>query len=137
VGPLADYDRLPILIELSRLPERYLEVEGDIPNWLQFLPQFVTDQQSFSGIPSQLIIQAPRDGRCLLLFDGLDEVVHQQVRLRLIHSLTDLDRLSPGNRLIIGSRPAGVNESKGALQPHFKQCQIERFTPEEVQRFFA
>ena len=43
---------------------------------------------------------------------------------------------SPGNRVIIGSRPAGVSESEGALRPQFQRCQIERFTPEDVQRFF-
>ncbi len=108
-----------------------------MPNWLQLLPRLFSNKQGFEDIPPQLLAQALRDGRCLLLFDGLDEVTRQQIRLRLAHSLAELTRLAPGNRVIIGSRPAGVSECEGALLPHFKQCQIERFTTEEVQRFFS
>ena len=91
---------------------------------------------AFTNTPPQLLTRALVDGRCLLLFDGLDEVADRQARTRLARSLVELARLSPGNRVIIGSRPAGVSESEGALRPQFQRCQIERFTPEDVQRFF-
>jgi hypothetical protein len=43
VGPLADADRLPVLVELGHLPDRYLKPEGgETPNWLQFLPDYLT-----------------------------------------------------------------------------------------------
>src|SRR5258708_7712826 len=137
VGPSADSDRLPVLVELGRLPDRYVKPEGgETPNWIQFLPEYLTAQLAFTNPPTQLLTRALADGRCLLLFDGLDEVADRQVRARLARSLADLARLSPGNRVIIGSRPAGVSESEGALRPQFQRCQIERFTPKEVQRFF-
>ncbi len=137
VGPSADADRLPVLVELGRLPDRYVKPEGgETPNWIQLLPEYLTAQMAFTNTPPQLLIRALADGRCLLLFDGLDEVADRQVRARLARSLAELVRLSPGNRVIIGSRPAGVSESEGALHPHFQRCQIERFTPEDVQRFF-
>jgi NACHT domain/HEAT repeats len=137
VGPSADADRLPVLVELGRLPDRYLQPEGgETPNWLQFLPEYLPAQLAFTNTPPQLLTQALADGRCLLLFDGLDEVANRQARARLARSLVELARLSPGNRVIIGSRPAGVSESEGTLRPQFQRCQIERFSPEDVQRFF-
>jgi predicted NACHT family NTPase len=137
LGPSADLDRLPVLIELGRLPERYLKPEGgEAPNWIQFLPEYLPAQIAFTNTPPQLLTRALADGRCLLLFDGLDEVADHQARARLARSLVELARHSPGNRVIIGSRPAGVSESKGTLHPQFQRCQIERFTSEDVQRFF-
>ena len=137
LGPSADADRLPVLVELGRLPDRYLKPEGgETPNWIQFLPEYLTAQIAFTNTPPQLLTRALADGRCLLLFDGLDEVADRQARTRLARSLVELARLFPGNRVIIGSRPAGVSESEGALRPQFQRCQIERFTPEDVQRFF-
>src|SRR5262249_54813647 len=45
VGPLADQERLPVLVELGRLPDRYLRSEGsEVPNWLQFLPEYLGSQ---------------------------------------------------------------------------------------------
>ncbi len=137
LGPSVDEDRLPILVELGRLPDRYLNPEGgEVPNWLQFLPEYLTAQIAFTNTPPQLLTQALTDGRCLLLFDGLDEVADRQARTRLARSLVELARLSPGNRVIIGSRPTGVSESKGVLHPQFQRCQIQRFTSEDVLRFF-
>ena len=137
LGPSADADRLPVLVELGRLPDRYLKPEGgETPNWIQFLPEYLPAQIAFTNTPPQLLTRALADGRCLLLFDGLDEVADRQARARLARSLVELARLFPGNRVIIGSRPAGVSESEGALRPQFQRCQIERFTPEDVQRFF-
>ncbi len=136
LGSSADADRLPVLVELGRLPDRYLKPEsGETPNWIQFLPEYLTAQIAFTNTPPPLLTQALADGRCLLLFDGLDEVADRQARARLARSLVELARLSPGNRVIIGSRPAGVSESEGALRPQFQRCQIERFSPEDVQRF--
>jgi predicted NACHT family NTPase len=137
VGPSADSDRLPVLVELGRLPDRYVKPEGgETPNWIQFLPEYLTAQLAFTDTPPQLLTQALTSGRCLLLFDGLDEVANRQARTRLVRSLVELARFSPGIRVIIGSRTAGLSESVGALRPHFQLCQIERFKPEDIQRFF-
>jgi HEAT repeat protein/energy-coupling factor transporter ATP-binding protein EcfA2 len=137
LGPLADADRLPVLVELGRLPDRYLKPEGgETPNWIQFLPEHLHTQIAFTNTPPELLARALADGRCLLLFDGLDEVADRQARLRLARSLVELARLFPDNRVIIGSRPAGVSESEGALGSQFQHCQIKRFTPKDIQQFF-
>ncbi len=56
VGPSADRDRLPMLVELGRLPDRYLKPESrEIPNWLQFLPEYLSEQMAFTNTPPQLL----------------------------------------------------------------------------------
>jgi HEAT repeat protein len=126
-----------MLVELGHLPDRYLSpANHETPNWFQFLPQYITSHMAFTGTPSQLLAQALIEGRCLLLFDGLDEVADRSVRARLARSVAELAYLSSGNRIVIGSRIAGVSESAGILHPQFQRCQIERFTPSEVWRFF-
>jgi HEAT repeat protein/energy-coupling factor transporter ATP-binding protein EcfA2 len=137
LGLSADADRLPVLVELGRLPNHYLKPESrQVLNWRQFLPEYITTQLAFANTPPQLLDRALIDGRCLLLFDGLDEVADRQVRIRLAGWLAELALLLPGNRVVIGSRPAGVSTSEGALLPRFRRCQIERFTSEDVRRFF-
>ncbi len=136
LGTEADRDRVPVLVELGRLPRAYLQPEGDPPAWRRFLPEYIAGQDAFAGTPPELIAEALEQGRCLLLFDGLDEVADPQARLSLASSLAELARLAPGNRLVIGSRPAGVEESSGALRGLFDRCEVARFTPEDVQRFF-
>jgi predicted NACHT family NTPase len=123
VGPRADADRLPVLVDLGRLPD-------------QFLPTYLGTQLAFTHTPPHLLIQALADGRCLLLFYGLDEIADRQAHTRIARSLADLAHFSAGNRILVGSRPAGVSGSEGALGPQFQRCQIERFTPDDVQQFF-
>ena len=76
------------------------------------------------------INRALDEGRALLLFDGLDEVADSKVRRRLANSLHSLAEDSAGNRIVIGSRPAGLSGCEGSLRPQsFRHCDIARFTP--------
>jgi len=52
LGPSADADRLPVLVELGRLPNRYVKPEdGEVPSWFQLLPKYLTDQDTFIHTP--------------------------------------------------------------------------------------
>ena len=138
IGSTADADRLPILIELGRLPTTYLTDESrQFPDWQMLLPEEITRQERFRSTSPDLLQAALKAGRCLLLFDGLDEIANRQARARLAQSLAQVPVLFPGNRVVVGTRPAGLTgESEGALRPTFQRCQIQRFTPEDLQRFF-
>lgn len=69
IGPSADSDRLPILIELGQLPPQYLHPQaGESIAWLLFLPHYIAGQEAFIGTPPQMLIQALESGQCLLLF---------------------------------------------------------------------
>lgn len=136
LGASADADRLPLLVELGRLPERYLQAEGrETPNWETFLPEHITAQASFHGIPPALLAMELAEGRCLLLCDGLDEIADLAARRRMADSLAEYARGS-ANRLVLSSRPAGVSGSEGALGGRFQRISIQRFAPDDVQRFF-
>ena len=86
-------------------------------------------------ISPELFRSALDNGRCLLLCDGLDEVVAGKVRKQLADSLVAFGANS-GNRIVIASRPAGLSEVESALFPQFQRCQIERLTWDEVKAFF-
>jgi HEAT repeat protein len=137
LGPQADTDRLPLLVELGRLPEAYLQANSrETPNWKVFLPEHLTKQPAFDDIPAAFLEQALAQGRCLLLCDGLDEIADLSARRRIADSLADYAR-SSANRLVLSSRPAGVSGSEGALGSRFQRLTIQRFAPEDVRRFFG
>ena len=137
LGPQADADRLPLLVELGRLPKAYLQANSrETPNWKAFLPQYLTKQPPFDDIPAAFLEQALAQGRCLLLCDGLDEIADLSARRRLADSLADYAR-SSANRLVLSSRPAGVSGSEASLGARFRRLTIQRLAPEDVRRFFG
>jgi HEAT repeat protein len=136
LGAQADADRLPLLVELGRLPERFLQAESrETPNWEKFLPEHIAAQPSFHAIPVPLLAAALAQGRGLLLCDGLDEIADLAARRRIVDSLAEYAR-SSANRLVLSSRPAGVNVSGVELRGSFQRITIQRFTPDDMQRFF-
>jgi energy-coupling factor transporter ATP-binding protein EcfA2 len=137
LGPQADADRLPLLVELGRLPEAYLQGNSrETPNWKSFLPEHLTKQPAFDDIPAAFLEQALAAGRCLLLCDGLDEIADLSARRRMADSLADYAR-SSANRLVLSSRPAGVSGSEASLGSRFQRLTIQRLAPQDVRRFFG
>lgn len=135
LGMMADRDRVPVYITLGQLPRHYLEAdERQAPDWRSLLPTYVARQPGMATGAEVLIRQALTDGRCLLLFDGLDEIVDRQARARVARSIAQ--QFGDGNRVVVGSRPGGLVEVEGALLPRFRRCQIERFTEEQILQFF-
>lgn len=126
-------DQLPVYVELGRLSRQFLDPDEQIePNW-QMLPRYVADQPEMNEVSAACIADAVSHGRCLLLFDGLDEVTDRVVRARLIRSI---DRQFGGdNRIIIASRPSGLADVESAAPGGFQRCRIKRFTDEDIKRF--
>jgi predicted NACHT family NTPase len=136
LGPLADAERLPLLIELGKLPDRYLR-QGEIPSWLHLLPEYLPQTQpSLHDTPPALISTALSDGRCLVLFDGLDEVADLQLRSRIVTSILNFHKIASTNRIVVGSRPAGVTGHELELRNQgFHVYEIEGFNTQDVRRF--
>ncbi|HSS48506.1 MAG TPA: NACHT domain-containing protein [Thermoanaerobaculia bacterium] len=73
-----------------------------------------------------------RNGRCLILLDGLDEVAKVEVRQRIVTWIEDRMKAHPKNRFLITSRPHGYrsNPISGVtvleVQP-FNRSQVEKF----------
>jgi NACHT domain-containing protein len=82
--------------------------------------------------PSGWFEQHLRDGDCVVLLDGLDEVARHDDRARIAEWVeTQIDRY-PRNDFVITSRPHGYQSTpvKGALV-----LQVRSFTDEQVQKF--
>jgi HEAT repeat protein len=137
IGPTADSERLPVLLELGHLSHSSLMEEGSqMTDWPEVLSEEVIKHTQFRHLSADLFQHALQEGRCLLLFDGLDEIADHRVRTRIARSLARVPRLFPGNRVVIGTRPSGLTAgSEGAISAVFRQCQIQRFTDHDLIHF--
>ena len=127
--------RIPILIELGRLPDEISSGRVS-PSWPAVLPEMLARQQAFAGIPQTFFADALASRDCLLLFDGLDEVASAQARLRISESLVELSRVYPNHRVILTTRPGPLAETETVLRTRFRVCQVKPFTSENVQAYF-
>jgi hypothetical protein len=98
-----DEDRLPILIPLAA----FSESRKDTPDLslAEFLPRYFSGQ----GLPelSPLFDNALREGRGLVLLDGLDEMLTYEDRADVAQSVADFAHTYPTTRIVVASRVAG------------------------------
>ena len=94
-------------------PPRWIPVYESLPRWMpeaQPLPQRVECRLRRAGHPYEgfatLCDQLARDGRLLVLLDGLDEVPREQ-RCEAEELLRDLAARWPHAQLVVASRPIG------------------------------
>ena len=78
---------------------------------------------------------ALRDGRCLVLLDGLDEVADAAERRRMSEWVDGLVALYPNNRYVVTSRPPGYDSAP--LSNGFTVLRIRDFSAEEIRQFAA
>lgn len=121
--------RLPIFIPLRRLKE--VLARSDRRN----LPDYLTDHYTELGLPppARFFERKLKAGRCLVLLDGLDEVVDQAERVRLAEWIDTQVTFFGDNRFIVSSRPAGYDAA--ALGNAFFHLEIQDFDPEDVELF--
>jgi len=121
--------RIPILVPLLE----FARCEKPLP---AFAEEYVTRR-------SQWVLQPPpgyferlsRQGRCLFLLDGLDEVLGlgDDAYRKVCYAVNALAAVEGGNRLLVTSRIAGW---RGMLSPDFTPAYIEPFD-EPRRREFA
>ncbi|MFE0027448.1 NACHT domain-containing protein [Amycolatopsis sp. NPDC059021] len=82
--------------------------------------------------PAGWFEQKLRDGECVVLLDGLDEVARREDRRAVADWVERLIGQYPGNDFVITSRPRGYQSAEiaGATV-----LQVRRFTDEQVARF--
>lgn len=85
--------------------------------------------------PERFFADRLEAGRCLVLLDGLDEVIDQQARDRAAAKIERLVRSYPKNRYVVTCRTAGWEE--GLLQSDFTRLLIRDFDEADSQRFVA
>jgi len=88
-----------------------------------------SDDTAISYIESAL-----RAGRCLVMFDGLDEVADVGIRDLLDDNIESLASRYPTNRYLVTSRPEGMIKH-GSISGAFTECQIGLLRPEDIRTF--
>ena len=82
----------------------------------------------------ELIAKHTRDGRCLFLFDGLDEAIDKNLRVRVVDEVDGLLSKRPGCRCVVTSRVVGYELSP--MPDTFQVTTLEPFTPRQTCEFF-
>lgn len=95
-------DPVPVMIPLRRFSDALANREAD--DLLGFLPNFL-DYEGLKGF-DQLVFDQLSKGRCVFLFDGLDEILNMPVRFQVAENLAAFAMRYPGNRYIVAGRLA-------------------------------
>ncbi len=74
-------------------------------------------------------------GRCLVLLDGLDEVIDERQRARAARKIDDLVCTYPDNRYVITCRTAGWKD--GLLSGDFARLYVRDFDDTDIARFVS
>ena len=130
--------KIPFFIEMRQIA-RVMPAKGELalPKLLETLLR--QDRQTADiakQLPERWLQKVLRAGRCVLLWDGLDEIADPLERGRVA---TWLDRIISkaewrDNLSIITSRPAGY---RGAPLDHVKVLEVQPFTLDDSKRFIS
>ena len=133
--------RLPILIELRRFAERYSKLgeQPVVPDLVTEITSFISNHAYYPATPPEFSCQALADGRCLLLFDGLDEIADLGARQLLIQSiqafLNHPQHAYGANLCLVTSRPYGYQTV--SLGAGFQESEVKPFTSEGIKLFIT
>ncbi|MCB0213501.1 MAG: SUMF1/EgtB/PvdO family nonheme iron enzyme [Anaerolineae bacterium] len=128
-GPL-----LPILVPLRNfgrfLRDHQAEFTNPAPLALsKFIEDYFVEQEV--ELPPGFFRQRLREGRCLLLLDGLDEVADRALRVKvaqIVNAFIQTYARYEGNRFGLASRPRGYEEVAAYL-PRPVVCTVQPLTP--------
>ncbi|MDM3861913.1 MAG: tetratricopeptide repeat protein [Aphanizomenon gracile PMC644.10] len=79
------------------------------------------------------LLDAMRQGKCLILLDGLDEVFDQESRRQIVESINQFVNDFSNNKYVITSRIAGYRDVQ--LSSRFAEYMIEDMSSEKVEQF--
>ncbi len=122
-------ERLPILVPLSAFAEAQKPDPG--LSLAELLPRYFTGQ----GLPdfSRLFDDALRDGRALVLLDGLDEMLTYDDRAAVARAVFAFASTYSTARLVITSRIAGY--TPGMLPADFAMSTLTPFDDDAIKEF--
>ena len=136
--------RLPIFIRIADYAER-LEDEPDL-SLLEYFQQFyrqweaafeTTEIAAVRATFPELLLTQMRQGNCLMLLDGLDEVFDQKSRQRVVQGIDafveEFAGGESGNRFVVTSRIAGYRDVQ--LSSRFQEFTIAEMAEAQVEQF--
>lgn len=122
---------LPILVRLAAYDAHLKECEN--APLRAFLSRYWVTKEQFSGA-EPVIERALREGRALVLLDGLDEVTSLERRDFVASQVEGLIRTAPpGNRFVITSRFVGYRQAP--LSQDFEHLSMLDFGEREIEIF--
>ncbi|WP_392534557.1 tetratricopeptide repeat protein [Nostoc sp. C117] len=129
---------LPIFFRIADYAER-LQQEPDL-SLLDYLRQFYRqweadfqDEAEAGTEVAALLLEKMRQGQCLMLLDGLDEVFEQESRRLIVERIDRFVNDFSTNKFVITSRIAGYRDVK--LSSRFAEFTIEDMGSEQVEKF--
>ncbi len=126
--------RLPILFRVSEYADAIREDKS--LKLKRFLARAFEHVDAPRPAIARLLEESLRRGEALILLDGLDEVIDQSDRSRIVHEIEDLVSNSHAdNRVVVTSRIAGYAAARldGRYQ-HFTLLDLER---EQIEKFLT
>jgi len=123
-----DENLLPVFVSLRQLASA-LEKEG------LSLPHYLVHYYAKMGLepPAGFFSRCLKTGRCLVLLDGLDEVIDQAQRVKVVQWIDAQVARYPNNRFVITSRPVGYETA--TLKNEFVRLDIQDFTETDIEHF--
>ncbi|HLO85783.1 MAG TPA: tetratricopeptide repeat protein [Nostocaceae cyanobacterium] len=129
---------LPIFFRIADYAER-LKQQLDL-TLIEYLRQFYRQWEVYFQAQGEMgtevaafLIDAMRQGKCLILLDGLDEVFDQESRRRTVERINHFVDEFPHNKYVITSRIAGYRDVQ--LSSRFAEYIIEDMSSEKVEQF--
>ncbi len=124
-----DEERLPILITLQDIAE-----ELSKKTIAEVLSEHIKTQLQLE-MPDGYFYPYLEAGRCIVLFDGLDEVANIKQRGEVAEAVKLFANLYKENRYIITSRIAGYREIQQLPEDHFAHFTIRDFDDDQIEEF--
>jgi HEAT repeat protein/energy-coupling factor transporter ATP-binding protein EcfA2 len=124
-----DKEFLPILVPLKAYADG-LQQDLSLP-----LGDYTSQYYKSLEFPnlSELFKHELDEGNCLILLDGLDEVVSASDRKLIVERIENFVRRYPNNRYVVTSRIAGYEKAR--LNSQFAHFVILRFEDKEIEEF--
>jgi tetratricopeptide (TPR) repeat protein len=129
--------RLPILFRIADFAEKLvLEPELGLVEYLRrFYRQWEGGAAGDGDAVAELLLSKMVTGDCLLLLDGLDEVLDGEYRGRVVRAIDRLVSDYGSNKFVITSRIAGYQEA--ALGSRFREFTITPMGNEQIKNFLG
>ena len=131
---------LPVFFRIADYAER-LDEQPDL-SLLDYLRQFYRQWEAYFKDEAEadagtevaaLLLGQMRQGQCLMLLDGLDEVFDQDSRRRIVERINQFVEVYSANKFVVTSRIAGYRDVK--LSERFAEFTIEDMGSEQVEQF--
>ncbi|MFF6784355.1 HEAT repeat domain-containing protein [Streptomyces sp. NPDC012510] len=132
-GTLPDTDWLPLLIRCREIDE-----SKDLGSLEEIIRQHLRNYQFSDRDAESLaatLLDAIRDGRVLLLFDGLDEISHPALRAKFCRHIEQVHIAYPESSIIVTSRIVGYREMGVRITRGFEHVTVLDLTPEDKNDF--